>query len=322
MIRLIMVLLLALLIGCGDSSGNDTNSRNGNNHNNIDGLYKTGEVISYASGDDGELQKGLPKHFVDEGDIIYEETKNIYWQNNAEIKTFRYNHSDAKLYCESLSLGGYNDWRLPTLYELQEIIDYSKFNFAFDNSFQFNKNGYIWSSTPCSVCAAKSFAVAANSGEIHRFENDNEFSVRCVRGNKYSKSKYHRDDTKKIVIDDIKKLMWQDGVNKGQNSENRRTLTEALDYCNNLDYAGYSDWRVPNVIELRSLFDFTNGSRAISLEFKMVGHENGLYWSSTTDAANNNNVWTIDIYHGESETYDKSSIFYTRCVRDIKSINK
>ena len=326
--------LIILLTGCGGSSSDNTRIEENNqtdtdlnvseNHNtsvdktSLNLLYKTGQTVSYATGDDGELQKGLPKHFIQEGDVIHETAKDIYWQNNLEIETLSYTKDEAELYCETLSLGGYNDWRLPNLYELQEMIDYSKFDFAMDEKFLYNKNGYIWTSTPCSICTAKSFAIAANSGEVHRFENKNLFSVRCVRGNEYNASRYTRDDEKEVVLDNVKKLMWQDGVPTDQNSEEQRTFTTSLAYCNNLKYAGYNDWRAPNAIELRSLFDFTNGTRAISLKFQMFGHQNGIYWSSTTDAADNDKAWTIDIYRGESITYNKSSRFYIRCVRDIK----
>lgn len=36
------------------------------------------------------------------------------------------NWADALAYCENLSLGGYDDWRLPNVKELQSIVDYSR----------------------------------------------------------------------------------------------------------------------------------------------------------------------------------------------------
>ena len=36
------------------------------------------------------------------------------------------NWEQALSYCENLSLGGRDDWRLPTAKELQSIVDYSR----------------------------------------------------------------------------------------------------------------------------------------------------------------------------------------------------
>jgi len=35
---------------------------------------------------------------------------------------------EALLYCEDLNLGGYTDWRFPTMRELTGIVDYGRYN--------------------------------------------------------------------------------------------------------------------------------------------------------------------------------------------------
>ena len=53
---------------------------------------------------------------------------------------------------------------------------------------------------------------------------------------------------------------------------------EALTYCENLEFAGHTDWRLPNVRELQSIVDYGRTRPAIDPVF---GAESAGYWSST-----------------------------------------
>lgn len=91
------------------------------------------------------------------------------------------------------------------------------------------------------------------------------------------------------VTDTATGLMWQqcdDGA--------ARNWEEALAYAENLELAGYDDWRVPDAHELQSIVDYTRSmqstcSPAIDPVFgctQMIdegGGENfGFYWTGTT----------------------------------------
>jgi len=52
----------------------------------------------------------------------------------------------------------------------------------------------------------------------------------------------------KLVIDHQNKIVWQ-----GTIPQKFLLWQEAIDYCNNLEYGGYSDWRLPTLKELKSL---------------------------------------------------------------------
>lgn len=56
-----------------------------------------------------------------------------------------------------------------------------------------------------------------------------------------------------IVEDIYTGLTWQDGV-----SPSTRRWAEAVDYCNNLEWAGFSDWRMPDYLELQTIMNFTH----------------------------------------------------------------
>jgi len=54
------------------------------------------------------------------GDTWMDPTSGLTWQ--AAPTGGKMNWSDAKAHCKSLSLGGRNDWRLPTINELRSLI--------------------------------------------------------------------------------------------------------------------------------------------------------------------------------------------------------
>ena len=119
-----------------------------------------------------------------------------------------------------------------------------------------------------------------------------------------------RDDVKEVVNDTTTCLMWQD--DKASKTV-KKTWQEAIDYCEDLNFAGYDDWRFPNFNELYSISDRSKKNPALKDAFKNV--RSGLYWSSTTHGGNINKAWYVDFTIGLDMAQDKSNDYYVRCVR-------
>jgi len=73
-----------------------------------------------------------------DGIVIDTDTK-LIWQNNGK-DTSAYNQYDAIYYCKSLSLGGFNDWKLPDFDTLKTFYTNAK---AMDTT----RLQYYWSSS-------------------------------------------------------------------------------------------------------------------------------------------------------------------------------
>ena len=130
---------------------------------------------------------------------------------------------------------------------------------------------------------------------------------------------FSRDNRLEVVRDNIYKLMWQDG----ELPLYRMAYDEAIHYCENLNFAGFDDWRLPTIKELLSITDDTRFSPAINKAFKNVAYKMsdrgekmyGTYWSSTKKADFPYDTWIVDFEDGSNGLGDVPSYGFVRCVR-------
>jgi hypothetical protein len=112
------------------------------------------------------------------------------------------------------------------------------------------------------------------------------------------------------VTDTITGLMWQkqdDGI--------IRTWADALTYCNNIALGGYTDWRLPNFNELRSLVDPDSINPSLPSGHPFTNVKSNFYWSSTTDAGYTYDAWGVYFDDGVGSHNHKGYSLYVRAVR-------
>jgi hypothetical protein len=89
----------------------------------------------------------------------------------------------------------------------------------------------------------------------------------------------------------------------------------AISYCNDLILGGRSDWRLPNVNELRSILDITKVSSPLIDSTTFPSTESNFYWSSTTRASDVTYVYMINFIDGKvNANGNKGSSVHLRCV--------
>lgn len=124
------------------------------------------------------------------------------------------------------------------------------------------------------------------------------------------------------VTDLVNGLMWKKS-SEGQaddcsGSATTYTWREALmkaKYLNsNGGFAGYTDWRLPNIKELHSLVEERCYDPAINLSV-FPNTPPGLYWSSSPVAADSFVAWSVDFLHGNDSLSYKINYNYVRLVR-------
>ena len=116
-----------------------------------------------------------------------------------------------------------------------------------------------------------------------------------------------------IVTDNKTGLQWQDDYSDNGGDIKSAKWTDAIAYCESLSLGGYDDWRLPNIIELRSIVDRSLFNPAIDPTFLSVTSD--YYWSSTTHAHYTDSAWYVYFWGGYSYGGDKSYTSYVRCVR-------
>ena len=168
-----------------------------------------GTQISCAgNGQDGDYVGPQPA-YQDNGDgTITDLNTGLMWMQDSQGYSSSYpyyNYNDSISYCQGLSLGGYSDWRMPTLAERRTITHYGRTNpalatdkFLFHNYIyssewvsdeQVNNTGYKWL-----VCTNDGQAFTTYSSDDYfdcsgdnadggTYNQGEYIRVRCVRTN-------------------------------------------------------------------------------------------------------------------------------------------
>ncbi len=138
------------------------------------------------------------------------------------------------------------------------------------------------------------------SGQVYsRFFGDDAMYQKGVAsaGSRYT------DNADGTVTDNLTGLMWVKdpselgGVWGSPGMPNAMSFFDALNNCENLNYAGYSDWRLPNIKELESLIDYGRFAPAMDISFFPNAQTSG-YWSSTFLEYYDYYVWMIYFWDG------------------------
>jgi hypothetical protein len=216
-----------------------------------------------------------------DGAVVVDDNTGLQWEAAHHEGTY---YGTAEAWCEDLTLGGADDWRMPTITELLSIsewngsqhvdgafyLDGSVFDFDYpdlddDDLTGTHSNqmmGQTWSSTRRSDqddpamdsvyffnfldAHIKSNSAAATSGTISLL------FYRCVRGAELDNSFTANDDG---TVSDAAGLVWQ-ASNGSVGGELQMDWETALAYCEDLGLADRTDWRLPDVKELQSIVEY------------------------------------------------------------------
>jgi len=279
--------------------------------------------------------------YVDNGDgTVTDMVTGLMWVQSSDLNgdgtidaDDKLSYEDALAGASSYNLAGYTDWRLPSIKEAYSLIlfsgedisgfegtsadgytpfidtDYFEFGYGdlsagerlidaqFATTAKYVSTTMNGDETMFGTNLADGRIKGYPTGPMPGSTEDKGFYIMYVRGNENYGVNDFSDNGDGTITDEATGLMWmQDDNHEGLNWE------DALSYAEGKEYAGYSDWRLPDAKELQSIVDYTRSpettsSAAINPLFicTKITNEAGeddypYYWSSTTHStwADNN----------------------------------
>lgn len=291
-------------------------------------LPDTGQNVSYTTttGEDADYVVN-PMSFTNNGNgTVTDNNTNLMWQktDGGEMT-----YEKAIQYCDTLTLGGYTDWRLPTAIELFSIQYFEANRPALNTTIFTSTTAEYWWSSEKQADKADVIWLANNGGGIGNHAKTESKSaggnrlihVRAVRNpitTTFSVTRF-TDVGDGTIKDNFTGLIWQKN-----SSTSPMNWEAALAYAKTVTLGGKSDWRLPNIKELQSLNDVSRVKPSINKTYFPNIVSAAFYWSSTTQYKTAGVAWEMNTDFGVVTYDDKSVNKYVMLVRgglDNESLN-
>jgi len=253
--------------------------------------------------------------------MIKDNVTGLIWEiktNDGSIndKDDTYTWDNANNFITTLNnenFSGFSDWRLPTIKELSTIVNSEAYNPCINKTFFPNTvSSNYWSSTYSAFTNTFIWYLDFNTGNESHSGKSISYYVRAVRAGQSNSSSDFIDNGDGTVTDTSTGLMWQQDTPADTYDWN-----SAIEYCEDLSFAGYSDWRLPNINELKSIVDFSKATLSIDTDFFLFTVSSS-YWSSTAIIYHPTYIgWAVSFASGgrQGNMTAVPPTFYVRAVR-------
>lgn len=265
---------------------------------NIPDTWQTKDYTK-TFGEDSDYSMNPPGFIIQDNSTAIDTVTGLQWQRtDGGEMTFE----SAGLYCDTLTLGGFTDWRLPNCHELYSIMHHDKPNPALPDAI-FPKTGaeYWWSSQSQVNDNTKAWVANAGGGVGNHLKKETisaggtkNYHVRAVRDILPPKEFQSRfiQNADGTITDNLSGLMW-----KQQPLQDSLNWESALQIAEETNSAGANDWRLPNIKELQSINDEEYSNPSINPVFNGQITA-GKYWSSTSLPNQTTKAWYLDTRFG------------------------
>lgn len=325
---------------------------------------------TWVRGEDNDYTRHSPSFTISEdGQIVIDNNTKLMWERHLNWRTekttkpkgpwrpqdvFSYKDGEPKRrpyhegvqYCKDLRLGGYDDWRMPNIKEAHTFANYASARPAahirFFKDIDAGLPGYgdrgkggQWGGPLAPDHPNSAWHLGLIDGHFMGYPRGGYKTTRCVRvdnnGTYFLPDLVDNDDG--TVTDKVTKLMWQQKV-----KDNKWDWEEAIQYCEDLVFAGHKDWKLPSNKELTSNVDLRKQKPALDERFFPGVDYKGYFWSrtpETRDASRNlmsettiqpedkdinnakENAWVSEYMLGANWRAQRRLKAYARCVRYV-----
>ena len=246
---------------------------------------KIKDVIDNFSSDD---IAGLEANAINNADHNWSSEQNGYvkdWQEISTMMKMARNYTCAKC-----------GWKPKSDSEKRYIHTHHK-NRDKDNNSSFNLE------VLCIDCHYKNHPKFQNNSEHKKFLS--------LTGRKSSADLERENKQKELekVSTKIGNLYFQDS-----NLPVEMYWKDACEYCEKLKLGGFSDWRLPNLEELKLAYKNKGKLKNVKPNYHW-SITNNYYWSTTKGNSDSSHSWIVNFYSGYDSYRNQTTSYYVRCVR-------
>lgn len=114
--------------------------------------------------------------------IVKDPKTNLMWEDTPHVREAKIRQPRSVIYCKELTVGGFEDWRLPTIHELLTIIDYARISPAILREFSYVEDeSFYWTKTHVADEDDAFWGVNFKRGYSSKASEYYDRYVRCVR---------------------------------------------------------------------------------------------------------------------------------------------
>ncbi|HED01119.1 MAG TPA: DUF1566 domain-containing protein [Proteobacteria bacterium] len=294
---LFFVLVLSILL-CGNSSGN--NLRFLDNHD--------GTVTDQATG--------------------------LMWSKNAAPAIIALDWYSSLNYIAKLNVSayaGYRDWRLPNINELSSLLDRNYYNPSLPPGHPFKAvNAWYWTGTTKAGYPEAAWRVYFFLGNIDYrpkiYTKSHTWPVRSMKtniprtgqvrsyyplddgalqiGRPWPKPRF-KDNGDGTVTDQLTGLMWLKDADPTKGKKDWSQALACVMLITTRKVAGYSDWRLPHLKELQTIFDYGRVTPVLPSGHPFSNVALDWYWSQDVNIQDMRYIWCTNLATGGVDYYHR-----------------
>ena len=285
-------------------------------------LPDTGQSTSYTNtpGEDADYNINTPFYQNNGNGTITDTITGLMWQ---QVDGGEMTFDKATTYANDLVLGGFSDWRMPTVLELHSILHLDKNNPALNTTYFTSPTAqYWWSSQKQVNDAAKAWVTNSGGGvgnhpvsETVSAGGAKKFHVRAVRDISSPTTIATRflDNKNGTTTDQLTGLIWQ------QVPTDSMTWEQALITAEGMSIGSSSLWRMPNIKELQSISEATIYNPSINKTY-FSGISTTQCWASTSLSNQSTKAWYLDTQYGITSQALKTNKLRLLAVRSATTV--
>lgn len=245
---------------------------------------------------------GAPNYQAN-GETVLDRRTNLIWQRYADDT--RRTYFDARTYCDSLTIGGRDDWRLPGRIELVTILDATQTPSLDYDVFPDTPENYFWTQSRSQHSEGRVYSIYFGQGEtVLSDEGMASAYTRCVATDEVVLPEDQVVVDEEYVEDANTNLRWD------REAYTPSTFERAYEYCAD------KGARLPTLNEMQSLVDEAGYNPSIDrFLFPDTPYDVG-FWTNTRRDLGEEAVWTVNFSRGLSDLEDVTEVRHVRCVRN------